>query len=69
MSEKVPLVCPRLVDYLTIVGNNTVPHKQHGVQQPQMLARYPPTDHKVGERLLYGVYGDIIRILLMQFRR
>ena len=49
MSEKIPLVCPRLVDYLTIVGNNTIPHKQHGVQQPQMLARYPPTDHKVGK--------------------
>jgi len=46
MSEKGPAVCPRLVDYLTIVGNNTVPHKQHAVQQPQMLARYPPTDHK-----------------------
>ena len=53
MSEKVPLVCPRLVDYLTIVGNNMVPHKKHKVQQPQMLARYPPTDYKVGKIYFY----------------
>ena len=46
MSGCAPPVCPRLVDYLTIVGNNCVPHKQHAVQTPQLLARYPPTDHQ-----------------------
>ena len=32
--------CPRLVDYLCIVGNN-----QHGDHSPQLLARYPHSDH------------------------
>ena len=33
--------CPRLVDYLCIVGNN-----DPGDSSPQLLARYPHTDHK-----------------------
>ena len=33
--------CPRLVDYLCIVGSNS-----HGDPSPQLLARYPHTDHQ-----------------------
>ncbi|KAG8235676.1 hypothetical protein J437_LFUL015734, partial [Ladona fulva] len=48
--------CPRLVDYLTIVGARSIPGRVSGsgpgsggggsVQLPELLRRYPPEDHK-----------------------
>ncbi|XP_071452693.1 MAP kinase-activating death domain protein isoform X9 [Hetaerina americana] len=48
--------CPRLVDYLTIVGARSTPGRVSGsgvgtggggsVQLPELLRRYPPDDHK-----------------------
>ncbi|XP_046395565.1 MAP kinase-activating death domain protein isoform X5 [Ischnura elegans] len=48
--------CPRLVDYLTIVGARSSPARVSGsgvgtggggsVQLPELLRRYPPDDHK-----------------------
>ena len=63
MSEKLGAVCPRLVDYLTIVGNNSVPHRQHGIQQPQLLARYPPTDHKVNLQFMGPYYFTLVLVV------
>ena len=44
-------VCPRLIDYLAIVGtrNYSGVTSRHAasVQPPELLRRYPPTDHKV----------------------
>lgn len=38
-------LCPRLVDYLAIVGSKS-PSKTAVVQAPELLRRYPPDDHK-----------------------
>ena len=40
-------VCPRLVDYLCIVGAKSLPLRPHHAQTPELLAKYPPQDHKV----------------------
>ncbi|XP_037919112.1 MAP kinase-activating death domain protein isoform X4 [Hermetia illucens] len=46
-------LCPRLIDYLAIVGARTSPVQRgasgnvnHPVQVPELLRRYPPSDHK-----------------------
>lgn len=44
MSEK--WLCPRLADYLVIVGSRS-PHHQASIQPPELLRRYPIEDHKV----------------------
>ncbi|CAL4113353.1 unnamed protein product, partial [Meganyctiphanes norvegica] len=38
-------LCPRLLDYLVIVGART-PNRAAPVQPPELLRRYPPDDHK-----------------------
>ncbi|CAG7683786.1 unnamed protein product [Allacma fusca] len=43
MSEK--WLCPRLADYLVIVGSRS-PHHQASIQPPELLRRYPIEDHK-----------------------
>lgn len=48
MTEK-PL-CPRLADYLVIVGSRT-PNNQTSIQPPELLRRYPTEDHKVSWKL------------------
>lgn len=44
-------VCPRLIDYLCIVGSRNYVgiNSSHAasVQTPELLRRYPPSDHKV----------------------
>ncbi|KAM7348258.1 rab3 GDP-GTP exchange factor isoform 4-T4 [Cochliomyia hominivorax] len=54
MAEQQKLsLCPRLVDYLAIVGARTTPPVHKGlpgnktppVQIPELLRRYPPSDH------------------------
>ncbi|XP_055913086.1 MAP kinase-activating death domain protein isoform X11 [Eupeodes corollae] len=53
MAEQQKLsLCPRLVDYLAIVGARTSPptrtiagNKTPPVQMPELLRRYPPSDH------------------------
>uniref|UniRef100_A0A1I8P2U7 MAP kinase-activating death domain protein n=1 Tax=Stomoxys calcitrans TaxID=35570 RepID=A0A1I8P2U7_STOCA len=54
MAEQQKLsLCPRLVDYLAIVGARTTPpihkglpgNKTPPVQIPELLRRYPPSDH------------------------
>ena len=37
-------ICPRLVDYLVIVGARS-PSKTSVVQTPELLRRYPPEEH------------------------
>ncbi|KAL0268470.1 UNVERIFIED_CONTAM: hypothetical protein PYX00_010400 [Menopon gallinae] len=42
-------LCPRLIDYLAIVGVRSGPHTRGTsgpVQTPELLRRYPPDDHK-----------------------
>lgn len=39
-------LCPRLLDYLVVVGART-PGRAAPVQPPELLRRYPPDDHKV----------------------
>ncbi|KOC60958.1 MAP kinase-activating death domain protein [Habropoda laboriosa] len=39
-------LCPRLVDYLAIVGARLPPIYRHHVQVPELLRRYPVEDHK-----------------------
>ena len=38
-------LCPRLLDYLCIIGTKA-PSKTTAVQTPELLRRYPHTDHK-----------------------
>lgn len=38
--------CPRLLDYVVIVGTKNPSSKSHAVQTPEMLRRYPIEDHK-----------------------
>ena len=38
-------ICPRLVDYLVIVGARS-PSKTSVVQTPELLRRYPPEEHE-----------------------
>lgn len=45
-------LCPRLIDYLAIVGAKSIPVQKKGgkefqppVQLPELLRRYPPSDH------------------------
>ncbi|XP_067637993.1 MAP kinase-activating death domain protein isoform X3 [Eurosta solidaginis] len=54
MAEQQKLsLCPRLVDYMAIVGARTIPqlpkgipgNKTPAVQIPELLRRYPPSDH------------------------
>lgn len=37
--------CPRLLDYIVFVGARQ-PSRNHVVQNPELLRRYPPEDHK-----------------------
>lgn len=39
-------LCPRLLDYMVVVGART-PGRAAPVQPPELLRRYPPDDHKV----------------------
>ncbi|XP_035738167.1 MAP kinase-activating death domain protein-like isoform X9 [Vespa mandarinia] len=39
-------LCPRLVDYLAIVGARSAPISRQPVQVPELLRRYPVEDHK-----------------------
>ncbi|XP_011142134.1 MAP kinase-activating death domain protein isoform X4 [Harpegnathos saltator] len=39
-------LCPRLVDYLAIVGARLPPASRQPVQVPELLRRYPVEDHK-----------------------
>lgn len=44
-SQKKPL-CPRLMDYLVIVGSRQGNHSGGGILSPKLLRRYPVDDHK-----------------------
>jgi hypothetical protein len=49
--------CPRLIDYLCVVGNREAVIKSGQklsslVLKPQLLKRYPAEDHKVREKTL-----------------
>ena len=52
-------LCPRLLDYFCIVGTDDLGDVGHRhaatVKSPQLLRRYPPTDHKVGIFILQQV--------------
>ncbi|XP_043219583.1 MAP kinase-activating death domain protein-like isoform X7 [Amphibalanus amphitrite] len=43
-TERRP-ICPRLIDYLVVVGTRS-PSRQCSVQPPELLRRYPPDEHK-----------------------
>ena len=43
-TERRP-ICPRLIDYLVVVGARS-PSRQCSVQPPELLRRYPPDEHK-----------------------
>ena len=49
-------LCPRLLDYICFVGTDDLGDVGHRhaatVKSPQLLRRYPPTDHKVS--LIFG---------------
>ncbi|PAA86835.1 hypothetical protein BOX15_Mlig024824g1 [Macrostomum lignano] len=46
MSAEKPL-CPRLLDYVVLIGARLPPARQTSVSQtPDILRRYPPTDHR-----------------------
>ncbi|TNN07813.1 MAP kinase-activating death domain protein [Schistosoma japonicum] len=38
-------ICPRLIDYVVFVGSRLLPNGA-SVQSPEILCRFPPTDHK-----------------------
>ncbi|CAH8297449.1 unnamed protein product, partial [Schistosoma turkestanicum] len=38
-------ICPRLIDYFVFVGSR-LPGNLNSVQSPEILCRFPPTDHK-----------------------
>ena len=42
-TERRP-ICPRLIDYLVVVGARS-PSRQCSVQPPELLRRYPPDEH------------------------
>ena len=44
-SQKKPL-CPRLMDYLVIVGSRRSNHTGGGILLPELLRRYPVDDHR-----------------------
>jgi len=50
MSEK--FLCPRLADYLVIVGSRSPHHS--AIQPPELLRRYPLEDHKVS--IIYNIH-------------
>jgi hypothetical protein len=37
--------CPRLLDYICIVGSRQTSADSHSLQMPELLRRYPPEDH------------------------
>ena len=39
-------ICPRLIDYLVVVGTRAPSLHQSSVQPPELLRRYPPDEHK-----------------------
>ncbi len=46
LLQSCPSVCPRLLDYVVVVGART-PNRTGAVSQtPEILRRYPPMDHK-----------------------
>ncbi len=55
MSEK--FLCPRLADYLVIVGSRSPHHS--AIQPPELLRRYPLDDHKVS----FAYYCFILHFL------
>ncbi|KAK0095155.1 hypothetical protein PV326_009096 [Microctonus aethiopoides] len=46
MDIQKKFLCPRLVDYLAIVGARVQPMSRQPVQVPELLRRYPVEDHK-----------------------
>ncbi|XP_033216295.1 MAP kinase-activating death domain protein [Belonocnema kinseyi] len=46
MDIQKKFLCPRLVDYLAIVGARPSPNSRQPVQVPELLRRYPIEDHK-----------------------
>ncbi|XP_044017173.1 MAP kinase-activating death domain protein isoform X2 [Aphidius gifuensis] len=46
MDIQKKFLCPRLVDYLAIVGVRTYTQSRKPVQVPELLRRYPVNDHK-----------------------
>jgi len=44
--EPLKYFCPRLVDYVAIVGNANPSIDSETAQQPEILRRYPPNDHE-----------------------
>ncbi|XP_044593341.1 MAP kinase-activating death domain protein isoform X2 [Cotesia glomerata] len=46
MDVQKKFLCPRLVDYLAIVGTKAPPVSRQPVQVPELLRRYPVEDHK-----------------------
>ncbi|GFU78459.1 hypothetical protein TNCV_2300711 [Trichonephila clavipes] len=45
MSDTKKYFCPRLLDYIVFVGARQ-PSRNHAVQTPELLRRYPAEDHK-----------------------
>lgn len=45
MMEPLKYFCPRLVDYITIIGNSNPSVDSETPQQPEILRRYPAQDH------------------------
>ncbi|XP_011309315.1 MAP kinase-activating death domain protein isoform X1 [Fopius arisanus] len=46
MDEQKKSLCPRLMDYMAIVGARSCPGSRQPVQVPELLRRYPLEDHK-----------------------
>ncbi|XP_043479698.1 MAP kinase-activating death domain protein isoform X7 [Leptopilina heterotoma] len=46
MDIQKKFLCPRLVDYLAVVGARPSPNSRQPVQVPELLRRYPIEDHK-----------------------
>ncbi|VDP63668.1 unnamed protein product [Schistosoma mattheei] len=38
-------ICPRLIDYFVLIGSR-LPGNAYSVQSPEILCRFPPTNHK-----------------------
>ncbi|CAI2730997.1 unnamed protein product [Schistosoma spindalis] len=44
-STSMSNICPRLIDYFVLVGSR-LPGNANSVQSPEILCRFPPTNHK-----------------------
>jgi hypothetical protein len=57
--------CPRLIDYLCVVGNREAVLKSGQklsslVLKPQLLKRYPPEDFKVRNQIFRSIISFVV---------